>query len=119
MTEKNNARMLANLYITLISTKLGIAISQYSHQSFDEKVNSQLDIQIKYRLENDNPNIHVDVRTPKREGTIGIWLQSRTMDISIWDASTGDSFYEFHDTLRDISIVENVLEQAITAIQSS
>lgn len=43
----------------------------------------------------------VNVAAPHAEGSIGIWFEPETADISVWRYPDGDSFYEFHDVIRD------------------
>lgn len=62
-------------------------------------------INIQYNFKVLNPSVIVEIRSSKVDGTIGVWC-SQTSDISIFDATTGDSLYEFHgyfDSMKTIS----------------
>lgn len=75
-------------------------------------------IDIKLSKQGLNDSILIGVKFKNLEGTIGVWIQSLTMDISIFSSETGESFFEFHEPVQDLVAFNSILDQLIDKLIS-
>lgn len=83
-----------------------ITIIGYIYKKVQEVVNSSmnklddnLSIEVKFQKNQTDRNLHLKFQSKLSEGTIGIWFDRKTMDISVWERQNGESLYEFHNII--------------------
>lgn len=73
--------------------------------------------ELKFRTKQGDTNIHLKLQSRLAEGTIGIWFDRKSMDISVWEIREGESIYEFHNIITNWDDVNNHVDEAINAFR--
>lgn len=86
---------------------LGSASSDMQHGEFY--------VETKFRVRDGNRNILVKFQSSKAEGTIGIWFESNSMDVLVWETKGGEALYQISDIVSDWNQVTLHIDDAVDA----
>ncbi len=72
-------------------------------------------VEIKFRIKQGEKTIHLKFQSRLAVGTIGVWFDKESMDISVWETQGGESVYEFHSIITNHNDVNNHVDEAMNA----
>ena len=92
---------------TFLTTITSVIMAEYSNLLILQIRKGLVDgdiisLKIGFGYRDSNPSIVADIEIPGFLCTIGLWMDSKTADISVFSSTTGDSFYEYHGEFQDL-----------------